>query len=1171
MLENLLIAVGLSTAKAVARIWVRSELPIDIADGLLTSLAEVVPSLADRRRAARQFEEMADRIANELAPLIEHEFGSLQSNEAEAAVLGVEAVIDSVQELDTSLLLSIDLEPTVLERELRSRPEAKVRAQLAENAQLLFDRLLTENCAYIIDLAMSLPGFTSRSLVEILRRESEILDRMQEALERIPQPAIDIANEHQDFEVRYRRQVARELDSLQLFGITLSENSRRYALSTAYITLSAASSGDLDDSSHYDGAPLELGERDNAEYGIPDSDSDASFRVDDVLARGSRHLIRGEAGSGKTTLLQWLAVTAARSKFSDELAPWNTLVPIFLQLRRYANGPLPTPSAFLDFTARVLSDAQPQGWVDTVLRSGHALILIDGVDELPSHQRDEAREWLATLISEYPDCRYVVTTRPPAVPENWLGACEFETSELLPMSLTDIDAFVQHWYDAARATASSSTDETASLDRYQNELTRVIRENQAIRSLATAPLLCAMLCALNRDRRTQLPKDRMELYRIALESLLDRRDVEREIPQSDTVNLGLREKETLLQSLAFWLLLNEQSDISKSDAVVQIGERIRYISSINHSPDSVFSNLLTRSGLIREPVEGRVDFIHRTFQEYLGAARAISDGNVPLLVNKAHDDQWREVIILAAGHAPAAVADALVRGLLNRGNQEPELRHRLHLLAVACLETAIELSPDVIEAVQLALKECLPPRNMTEARAVASAGPIAVSLLTAYADSHANTAAACVRSLCLIGGEAGLHALKAFAYDPRVTVARELIRGWDYFDREDYAREVLSHSGLDYGWVLVRDVEGMAAAVHLNRLQRLHLMLPSSIENLSQIPNLELVTSLEVPYDSALLTLDGIGDCVRLRGLSVSGGHVRSVPRLPDSLVDVDFVNGGELLDISPLSDLPNLRGLRIQGASADLHQLAGASLERLVVSGPSLHDPDGSWLEGLARLDDLSLFATREVAPGPRLGAGSDLGYLAGSPGLRRLRLLGVWQKVVSIRGLPPSVRDLTLSDATELEDASAVATASELEGLRLNNAPRLRDFAFLEGLAGLRHVDLDGCSEFTDVELLSSADDLSVLCLARTGVTTLEGIGALQQLIRLELQGCQLESLEPLLELPRVAHVRIDESMKHLVTSAIQESSKITIMPARFFYHDGVRVRNYSAPGAIHPGTGE
>ena len=68
---------------------------------------------------------------------------------------------------------------------------------------------------------------------------------------------------------------------------------------------------------------------------------------------------------------------------------------------------------------------------------------------------------------------------------------------------------------------------------------------------------------------------------------------------------------------------------------------------------SVRRLFIERSGILREPIKGQVDFTHRTFQEFLGAQAALDEEDIGLLVKNSHDQQWREVVILAAGLARA--------------------------------------------------------------------------------------------------------------------------------------------------------------------------------------------------------------------------------------------------------------------------------------------------------------------------------------------------------------------------------------------------------------------------------------------------------------------------------------------------------------------------------------
>ncbi|WP_399476872.1 hypothetical protein [Streptomyces sp. TRM68367] len=61
----------------------------------------------------------------------------------------------------------------------------------------------------------------------------------------------------------------------------------------------------------------------------------------------------------------------------------------------------------------------------------------------------------------------------------------------------------------------------------------------------------------------------------------------------------------------------------------------------------ILRHLVVRSGLLREPGAGTVEFVHRTFQDHLGAKTAVEDGDFGLLVRGAADTQWADVVFRA--------------------------------------------------------------------------------------------------------------------------------------------------------------------------------------------------------------------------------------------------------------------------------------------------------------------------------------------------------------------------------------------------------------------------------------------------------------------------------------------------------------------------------------------
>ncbi len=90
-----------------------------------------------------------------------------------------------------------------------------------------------------------------------------------------------------------------------------------------------------------------------------------------------------------------------------------------------------------------IAGLMPPGWVHRQLASGNALLFVDGVDELPAGERPGVRRWLRGLLTEYPEIRVLVTSRPAAA-ERWLENEGFGTAYLERMTPADVRLLIQH-------------------------------------------------------------------------------------------------------------------------------------------------------------------------------------------------------------------------------------------------------------------------------------------------------------------------------------------------------------------------------------------------------------------------------------------------------------------------------------------------------------------------------------------------------------------------------------------------------------------------------------------------------------------------------------------------------------------------------------------------------
>ncbi|MFI6643503.1 NACHT domain-containing protein [Streptomyces sp. NPDC050504] len=893
-------------------------------------------------------------------------YADLPEHERLAAADAVRDGFARAGEIDAERLFAVDLRPELLAAELRA-PDAGLSARAVE----LYDELLVLCCAHVIERATSQPWFAARAAVEQARVAGRTRDAVEELAERAQRRPEAVALE---FEERYARYVAATHGRLELFGLTLGRSAREWELDAAYVSLGVTDGRE--------GARTPLTGR-------------AAVRVERAVAPSGRVLLRGPAGSGKSTLVQWLALNAARRSFTGELAGLNRCVPFVLRLRSFApTGELPGPADFLRAAGVPLHGSAPPNWVERLMTDGRALVLVDGVDEIPARMRARTEGWLRSLVAAFPEARYVVTTRPSAVAHDWLTGQGFTAHSLLPMTREDIREFVAHWH---RSAVREQPADQAALATYERSLVQAVMTRGDLERLATNPLMCALLCALNRDRRMHLPRARKELYDAALEMLLVRRDLERDVSGVEGVTLSRDEQTALLQHLAYWLIRNDQVEVARAEAVELVGTRLAAMPQIAAEPEEVFNHLLIRTGLLREPGPGTVDFVHRTFRDYLGARAAVEGRDFGVLVRHAHDDQWDDVVRMAVGHARADERADLLRGLLRRADRVKGHRTRLVLLAAACVEHAPELDPAVRAQIQECTEELLPPRTLDRAEELAKIGELVLELLPAPQGLDERTAAAVTRTAVRVGGDRALDLLAGLAADTRVEVGLEISAGWAHFDTRKYVDTVLSRTSLTGVHLEVRTPEQLRALPRLRHLTRWYLM-------------------VEAPF--------------------------RDIP-LHEDLEWLHFYSNPLIDDLTPLGALPKLRSLGLVGCPAvsDLAPIAGTGIERLHLNDlGSLRSLEP--LGALPRLERLCLdfpAGLRSVGDLPLPSGLEALGLFDEAGGIG-LDGLARWSRL----------KWLSLHGDGQFAELAATAFPFRLSTLQCRNVPAL----FPEALA--HHQDL-------------------------------------------------------------------------------------------------------------------
>nr|WP_162637261.1 NACHT domain-containing protein [Streptomyces griseorubiginosus] len=810
---------------------------------------------------ATEIEKLVTQLVENATASSPHDYREI-GDELEAIAGTLSRTLLSLGQISMSDLQAVELGYQEFAAELR-RAAPDAASDLSSESEALYDTLLEVCCLHILNFFTSRSTFIQRTQVENSRKIARQTRQLAALMSRIPsQNSQDIA-----FEESYAEAIRAEHGKVRIFGLDLDRSrGRGWDLDAAYLNLEAA---------------RPEANQDGQEQVEPDGETRSisyePHRVDEILRERPRVLLRGQAGAGKSTLIQWLAVSSVFGSFHGELASLNYRIPFVLRMRKMSRqGVLqPRPAQFLEVDDNLRAESQPDGWADRVLRSGRALLLVDGMDEVTSTERDEARDWLERLLALYPETRTVVTVRPAAVPPGWLDHLSFDEVSLLPMSSQDRQLFIKRWHSAALAVSNSEGEgfegkrERQELDALQESLLRSLESSPDLSALTDSPLLCAMICALHREWDGTLPKRRMDVYRAALSMLLVRRDQQRRVKPSEGINIGEEEQLAILQKIAAWLVINQKVEGERGHAVDQVRKLLPSLPDVQRSgsADHVFTHLVNRSGLIRETSVETFDFIHRTFQDYLAAKEFKEEKSFGLLASKADSDQWADVIRMAVGHCDPNDRVTLIAEIITKaGKANAEDRRRIYLLLGSCLTYASRLDHQIRAQVLESVRSIMPPHR-NEADQWAMMGEPILPLLSECTQTgdfetfHPHIAV-------LAAGNEALPYLRELVHSGRPEIANAALREWPGYDAPLFSSRVISGADLSQCRITVETSAELQEIPSLGRLKVLHCQgdlkqdeLDKSLKNLN--------VGWLVVYSDELNDISFLSSAHDLRGLSL--------------------------------------------------------------------------------------------------------------------------------------------------------------------------------------------------------------------------------------------------------------------------------------------------------------
>lgn len=172
-----------------------------------------------------------------------------------------------------------------------------------------------------------------------------------------------------------------------------------------------------------------------------------TFTLAQALSGNANIVIIGQPGTGKTVALAHLASLAANR--SEQLDALKDIVPFLVHVADL-NLPISDPQDALAPIIDAASEHAPlfdlnriPAFFENTFKSGNALLLVDGFDEIASEAQQIITDYLKLIVQKYPKTR-IVTTGAPEYLGN-LISIGFAPLALITWSTQESDKFIEHW------------------------------------------------------------------------------------------------------------------------------------------------------------------------------------------------------------------------------------------------------------------------------------------------------------------------------------------------------------------------------------------------------------------------------------------------------------------------------------------------------------------------------------------------------------------------------------------------------------------------------------------------------------------------------------------------------------------------------------------------------
>lgn len=455
-------------------------------------------------------------------------------------------------------------------------------------------------------------------------------------------------------------------------------------------------------------------------------------------------LVIGDPGSGKTTLMKYYALCCLEHQ-SERLFGEDISARVFyLPLRELGADDwlpeivLPQQLSVWAVKHSLSIDGKVfDGWLRDTNRK--SLVLLDGLDEISDLERRKAVcGWIDCACNSFPDAAFVVTSRFTGYRkvDGIELTADHQRVDVMDFTEKQQEEFLDKWFRAAFERELPPVGVIRESWREQQkqkaaECTKKIvaclqePKNRGLREMAAVPMLLQIMAILFRARDF-LPENRVDLYRVALDYLLEFRDKQRNMKPL----LPALKARLVLSPVSLWMQESLHADEAFKDTMHAEMQKTLKTFDAPPTAEEFCKNLVDRAGVLVTYGKNEYLFRHKTFREYLAggqlARQSLSDADsLDNVILNFGDDWWNEPLSFFAGQIDEKLFDIFMKKLFDSPVSESMDQKQQTLLDIFIREAPQKkidalrrklLDPETTQNRQRYILQCLKSIGSDEAR-----------------------------------------------------------------------------------------------------------------------------------------------------------------------------------------------------------------------------------------------------------------------------------------------------------------------------------------------------------------------------------------------------------------------------------------------------------------------